>query len=103
MSGIASESDCLMCPTGKYSDAIGQTNSEDCANCGIGWYQDTAGQAECVACPKGRYGIDKGNVDPDCYGACRELTPEFYCDGTERKNCPGDAGTFCYEGVSTPY
>ena len=102
VSGIASESDCKICPTGKYGDAIGQTSSEDCVKCDIGWYQDAAGQTECVVCPEGRYGIGNGETNPDCYGACKELTPEFYCEGTLRKDCPGDPGTFCYEGVRIP-
>ena len=88
VSGIASESDCLMCPAGKYSNATGQTSLADCVCCDPGWYQDATGQSECIICPEG----NRCPVATQPPIPCGIGTHQFYQGQTNCTSC--DAGRY---------
>ena len=61
--GNSNETDCVLCPQGKYSSISGASALSACRECGAGKYALTEGnngEHDCVLCGKGKYSSNTG-------------------------------------------
>ena len=52
---MLSSKSCELCPKGKYSSALGATNSSTCLDCAPGYYGGNYGLAACLLCEAGKF------------------------------------------------
>ncbi|KAJ3433371.1 cell surface glycoprotein (s-layer protein)-like protein [Anaeramoeba flamelloides] len=71
--GATSDSVCVKCQRGTYSDRIGATDASTCVNCTMGYYSTIEGSAassNCLPCPSGTYATASGLDDIDSCAKC---------------------------------
>ncbi len=86
-------SECKLCPIGKYADtsratgcqnckqgqySIGIGNAEGCTLCPPGMFQSQSGSSQCVKCPEGFYHGQNGD-----FRSCKVCRQGYYCPPTE--------------------
>ncbi|KAJ6239542.1 insulin-like growth factor binding protein [Anaeramoeba flamelloides] len=51
--GSSDETDCIKCPKGTYSNALGSVSLVDCKTCPINYISNQTGSSACIQCTKG--------------------------------------------------
>ena len=54
--------DCVSCPIGKYSTALGARSVSTCETCLVGTYSSTAGVSQCTPAPPGSYSVSGTSI-----------------------------------------
>ena len=95
-SGSKSESDCILCPVGKYSESPGVVDQLKCQKCGAGKYSPTQGiirATDCLLCPKGKFSSELGAHEESKCNACVQgkTAPAGSTDKTQCKEPPDEA------------
>ena len=81
--------DCLLCPAGSYSSALGRT-SDGCDTCGGGTFA-MSGSSACTTCGNGSYALNGSSACTECPLGYYALAGSTACSA-----CPG--GTYLNVG-----
>ena len=96
ISGSKSESECILCPSGKYSESTGVVDELKCQKCGAGKYSPTKGNikaTDCLLCPKGKFSSELGAKELSVCSTCNpgKVSPAGSTDKTQCERLPDEA------------